>query len=306
MKKLLKASLLAFCIWIPSAGNATCLYNDFQGWKDCFVKDKLSHKIGAVDIETFQQAQYIPRVIELDKKQPEKKLTYAAYKKLIAIESKSEKAKNFLSHHRELLEKISSEYDVDAEAIVALVALESEFGAIMGKFNIIDSLSTLAYEGRRKEFFEKELINALVISKNEGVSYEKFKGSWAGAMGQCQFMPSSFLAYAVDYDDDGVKDIWGSTEDALASAANYLAKNGWKKGMVGVRKANQEEIAAKGKCDSKGQICTLNSTEKLVFLKENGKLSDTYVVGNNFEVIMRWNRSLYFGLAALTIADNAS
>lgn len=306
MKNFFKFIFVIFCSILPVLANASCLYNDFQGWKDCFIKDKLSHRIGSVDIETFQQAQYIPRVVELDKKQPEKKLTYAAYKKLIALDSKAEKAKNFLNENKDLLEKISAEYEVDSEAIVALVALESEFGAIMGKFNIIDSLSTLAYEGRRKEFFEKELLNALMISKNEGLSYSQFKGSWAGAMGQCQFMPSSFLAYAVDYDDDGVKDIWNSKEDVLASAANYLSKNGWKKGMISVRKAKEEEIEAKGKCDTKGQICILNSTEKLVFLKENGKLTDTYVVGNNFEVIMRWNRSLYFGLAALTIANKAS
>lgn len=306
MKILFKTALLGLFLNLPSFANSSCLHNDFQGWKDCFVKDKLSHMIGSVDIQTFQQAQYVPRVIELDKKQPEKKLTYSDYKKLIGLDSKAAKAKEYLNENRGLLERISSEYNVEPEAIVALVALESEFGSIMGKFNIIDSLSTLAYEGRRREFFEKELLNALKISKNEGIEYSQFKGSWAGAMGQCQFMPSSFLSYAVDYNDDGTKDIWNTKEDALASAANYLSQNGWKKGMIGVRKASDDDLEAKGKCDSKGQICYLNSNEKIVLLKENGKHTNSYVVGNNFEVIMRWNRSLYFGLAALTIMDRAS
>jgi membrane-bound lytic murein transglycosylase B len=234
MKKISLSSSLKNLVLVTSfclsafAAQASCVYESFQGWKDCFVKDKLSTNANGVDIEVFQSAQFKPRVIELDKKQPEKKLTFAQYLKIIGIQQKVADGKAFYAKHRELADSISSEYGVPASVMVALVGMESHYGTIQGNFNTVDALATLSYEGRRKNFFEKELINLLHIARNENLTYDDFKGSWAGAMGQVQFMPSSYLSYAVDYDRDGKSDIWGSVPDALASAANYLNRNGWR------------------------------------------------------------------------------
>lgn len=277
-----------------------CNYHDFQSWKDCFVHQKLSTQLGSIKIQEFQKAKFLPRVIELDRKQPEKKLTFAEYKKLIKLPQKIEKAIAYYNANRELLESVAAKYDFEPEIIVALLGMESSFGEKQGNFNIIDSLASLSYEGRRTEFFGKELMNALIIMSNEDLAYEDFNGSWAGAMGQCQFMPSSYLAYAVDHDGDGEKNIWQSKSDIFASVAQYLTSNGWKKNAISIEPYSFNKNS---KCSIKNKSCANHPNHKLINFDNNDKVAENYLVGRNYDVLMKWNRSSYFGVSVLMIAD---
>lgn len=177
--------------------------------------------------ESFLDFQPLDEVIELDRKQPEKTLTLEQYLERTVTTSRIERGKSELSANRELLEKVSKKYEVPSEVIVALWGMETSYGENTGNFNMIESLATLAYDGRRSAFFRKELLNALRIMQEEDMSAGSFFGSWAGAFGQCQFMPSSYLSYAVDFDGDGKRDIWYTHGDIFASIANYLSRNGW-------------------------------------------------------------------------------
>lgn len=207
----------------PKAG-----LQSFDSWKAEFrgraskagVSDELLNKVLA-DIYVNE------RVISLDKKQPEHKLTKEEYLRNVINDARIQKGKRMLAENRTLLDEISQKSGVEPEFIVALWGLETGYGDNTGGFSVVNSLATLAYEGRRKEFFENELINALLIIDGGHISYEDMIGSWAGAMGQCQFMPTSFLSYAVDYNMDGRADIWGTKEDVFASIANYLRTVGW-------------------------------------------------------------------------------
>lgn len=289
----------SFCL-ISAAAQASCIYNDFQGWKDCFVKEKLSTNAGGLDVEVFQQAQFKPRVIELDRKQPEKQLTFDQYLKIVGIKQKIADGKAFYAQHRELVNAIADEYKVSPGVLVALLGMESHYGSIQGNFNVIDALASLSYEGRRRAFFEKELVKVLQIARNEKLNYEDFKGSWAGAMGQTQFMPSSYLSYAVDYDMDGRSDIWSSVPDALASAANYLKQNGWSARGAGIERLEHKNRPSD--CAASEQICKIGDDIRLIFLKDGVTMS-AFKVSKNFEVLMKWNRSLYFGLSVLMVAS---
>lgn len=183
--------------------------------------------------ESFAEFKPIKRVVRLDKKQPEGQLTLDQYLRKIVVKSRIENGKKELANHKKLLQKVSKKYGVPVNIIVALWGIETNYGRNTGSFNTIHALATLAYDGRRSNFFRKELINALKIMKTEKISLEEFEGSWAGAFGQCQFMPSSYLRYAVDFDKDGKRDIWNTHADIFASIANYLNKEGWKeKGKI--------------------------------------------------------------------------
>jgi membrane-bound lytic murein transglycosylase B len=169
----------------------------------------------------------IPRIIELDRSQPEFKLTLKQYLDRIVSDKTVWDGRRLYREHRDLLKKIGDQYGVEPQYIVALWGIETRYGRITGGYPVIAALATLAYDGRRSAFFRAELIRALKILEEGHIALEDMDGSWAGAMGQVQFMPSSFVTYAVDYDGDGRTDIWDNVPDALASAANYLSKSGW-------------------------------------------------------------------------------
>ena len=177
--------------------------------------------------KAFFDVKPIERVLELDKKQPEFTLTVTKYLHNTVSKKRIVKGRYLLLSNESLLNKIEKKFNIPGNLIIALWGIETNFGDHSGSFSVISALSTLAFDGRRSAFFRKELINALKILNDGHVELSKMKCSWAGAMGQCQFMPSTFLQYAIDYNGDGKKDLWGSKEDALASAANYLASYGW-------------------------------------------------------------------------------
>lgn len=171
-----------------------------------------------------------PRVIGFDRNQPEFKQTFEEYLGARVNDFRIENGRRLYRENRETLAAIAAHYDVDPQYLIAFWGLESSFGRHQGKYSVVRSLATLAFDPRRSEFFTEELIAALRILDQGHVPLEDFVGGWAGAMGQNQFLPSSFLNYAQDFDGDGRKDIWSTRQDVWASIANYLQRNGWKEG----------------------------------------------------------------------------
>ena len=167
------------------------------------------------------------RVIELDRHQPEVKLTWEQYRTRIVSDIRVQHGREQLAKHRELLHRVQDRYGVPAEIIVGLWGLESDYGRQMGGFNVIEAVATLAWEGRRGAYFRGQLMDCLKILQAGDIPPEKMVGSWAGAMGQTQFMPDCFLRFAVDFDGDGRRDMWTSFPDVFASTANNLAMEGW-------------------------------------------------------------------------------
>ncbi len=170
------------------------------------------------------------RVIELDRRQPEFTLTWPEYRARVLPESRLQAARENYARERSLLARVEERYGVDALIIMGIWGVESAFGANKGNYRLVEALSTLAWEGRRAAYFRGELMNALRILDAGDVSPVRMTGGYAGAMGQPQFMPSSYLRYAVDFDGDGRRDIWDSKPDVFGSVGNYLAKNGWRRG----------------------------------------------------------------------------
>ncbi len=271
----------------------------------------------------FANVQYKPRAVKADKNQPEKKLTLDEYLPKAVPDWKVKQANELYRKHYKDLHRIGEEYGVQPRFIVALWGVESNFGKFTGNYNVIDALATLAYDGRREAFFRKETMAALQILDEKHVSIDNMKGSWAGAMGQSQFMPSSFVAYAADGNGDGKKDIWNTKADVFASAANYLKSHGWDDKytwgrQVKIPKGFSTSLRGRGKAKAK----TLRQWNKLGVRKLNGQslprltndinawliMPDdadgrAYLVYNNYQVLMKWNRSYYFGLAVSHLAD---
>jgi membrane-bound lytic murein transglycosylase B len=171
------------------------------------------------------------RVIELDQHQPEFTLTWAQYRARIVSKDRVAKGRSVYGLHRDLLDRVAAQYGVPAGIIVGIWGLESDYGAETGGFNVIEALATLSWEGRRAAFFRSELMDALRILQSGDITPAQMTGSYAGAMGQTQFMPDSFLKYAVDYSGTGRRDIWGDFGCVFASTANYLAREGWRRGL---------------------------------------------------------------------------
>ncbi len=237
----------------------------FNQWLVNFQSDARQAGISqSVLDKAFADVEPIDRVIELDHAQPEVKYTLAQYLHHVISQQKINMGRRLYKENRSLLEDVAAKYDVQPKYIVALWGIESNFGNNTGGFDIIPALATLAYDGRRSSYFRAELLNALRIAQTENINPAEMTGSWAGAMGQCQFMPTSFLRYAVDYSGDGKRDIWTNRADVFASIANYLHTEGW------------------------------NGTEGL------GSPDEKH---SNFNVILKWNRSRYFATAVGKLAD---
>ena len=168
-----------------------------------------------------------PRVVELDRNQPEFTLTLASYLSRVASDARVRMGKQKLAEHRELFDQVAERYGVQPRFIAAFWAVESDFGRVQGGFSVIQALATLAFDDRRSAFFRRQLFAALQIIDEGSISAGAMKGSWAGALGQPQFLPTVFLQSAVDFDGDGRRDIWNTTADVIASAANHLADLGW-------------------------------------------------------------------------------
>lgn len=273
--------------------------------------------------EAFNDVKYRPRAVVADRNQPEKKLTLDEYIPRAVPKWKVEKAKALYKKYYPQLQTIGAKYGVQPRFIIALWGVESNFGTFTGGYNVIDALSTMAYDGRREAFFRKQTMAALTILQQGHIDASHMKGSWAGAMGQCQFMPSSFLSFAADGDGDGKKDIWESKADVFASTANYLSQSGWKEHRTWGRQVKLPkgfDVSLGGRSASQGKY--LSEWSKLGITRYDGralpKLSNdikawlivpddaqgrVYLVYNNYNVLMKWNRSYYFALAVSHLAD---
>ena len=299
---------------------------DYPVWLEKFKiraeKSGISKK--TID-ETLNQVKIIPRVVELDRNQPEFTLTLSQYLNNVVSKKRKQKGISKIRENWILLENVSKKYKVQPRFIIALWGIETDYGRISGGFPVIDSLVTLAYDGRRGRYFSKELLNALKIIDEGHISYEEMKGSWAGAMGQTQFMPSSFLSYAEDYNNDGKKDIWKTKEDALASAANYLSKLKWDNNETWGREVivndnfylTDEELTLKNKKKINewqmlgvrridGTDLPKNNIEGyLIKINDNNK-TRYFLVYKNFKKILKWNTSNYFAIAVGILSDSIS
>ncbi len=207
---------------------------DFSQWAPFLVQlkaDALAEGINeAILDQVLADLEPDPRVIRFDRRQPEFVQTLEQYLTARLSSTRINSAKRNYQQYRGELEKVADVYGVPANVIVAFWGLESNFGRYQGKYSVVRSLATLAYDPRRSAFFRKELMHALRILDEGHIGADEFVGGWAGAMGQNQFMPSSFRNYAVDFDGDGRKNIWNSKLDVWASIAHYLTQNGWRPG----------------------------------------------------------------------------
>jgi membrane-bound lytic murein transglycosylase B len=300
---------------------------DFGAWLAAVKAEAVA---GGIRVETVEQALSgvvpIDRVLELDRRQPEFSMSFAQYMTQVVTPRRIKDGRQLWARHRALLAAVSRRYGVPAPLVVALWGIESGYGRSVGSFPVVPALATLAFDGRRSRYFRGELINALKMV-DAGVPAARMQGSWAGAMGQCQFMPSTYLAYGQHWDGDGPADIWATPADVFASAANYLARSGWngdngwgrpvrlpRHGMaavlfgldnarsladwrrLGVRQADGRPL--RGPADLRAALVRA----------ETGKGDDVgrgtpYLVTDNFRALMTWNRSVLFAIAAGTLAD---
>ncbi|MBH0088746.1 lytic murein transglycosylase [Pseudoalteromonas sp. AS84] len=283
--------------------------------------------------DAFATATYKEKVVSADKNQPEVKETLETYLPKRVPQWKIDRARKLYAENKDVLERVAKEFGVQARFIVALWGLESNFGTIQGGHNVISSLVTLAFDGRREALYKRQLWAALDILKSGHITLDKFKGSWAGAMGQTQFMPTSFNAYAIDYNNDGRKDIWTTKEDAFASIANYLKQEGWNDSLTWGRQVQLPEnfdskyVLVRGTKTRKQWLEYWNDSERsladwqalgvrkadgsdlpnvdvraaLVMPDDiNGRM---YLAYDNYKVFMHWNRSYYFATSVGYLSD---
>lgn len=295
----------------------------FVTWVEEYKKEARSKGIpqSLLD-EAFRNLAPNDRVVELDQMQPEGTMTWEQYKTRVINDKRVQEGRRKLAQHSALLDKISKKYGVQPRFIVALWGIETNYGTNTGGFDVIEALATLAYDGRRGEFFRKELTNALTIIDQGHISLDNMMGSWAGAMGQCQFMPSSFIAFAEDGNGDGRKDIWNTLEDVFSSIASYLSKSGWDGNYTWGRRVMLPSGFDRGHADIKesrslnewarmgvrneygGALPAADINASLVFPGEGS--NEAYLVYGNYKTVMKWNRSLYFATAVGILSDKLS
>jgi membrane-bound lytic murein transglycosylase B len=226
-----RSALAAACLTVAAAP-ARAATETFPAFVAGVRRD--ARKLGIADAvldRAFAGVHVNQRVIELDHHQPEFTFTWAQYRSRIVSAARVVKGRAQYAQHRALLDEVAARYGVPAGIILGIWGLESDYGAETGGFNVIEALATLSWEGRRAEFFRSELMDALKILQSGDITPARMTGSYAGAMGQTQFMPDSFLKYAVDYSGTGRRDIWGDFGCVFASTANYLAREGWQRGL---------------------------------------------------------------------------
>jgi membrane-bound lytic murein transglycosylase B len=318
---LAAASLLA----VPLGGGAAAAAeSDFSGFLDGIRREAFAQGVRPATIAiAFQYIQYLPHVVTLDHQQVEHKLSFAEYFSKVVTRQRLDDARRHLVDNWLLLERVRQYFNVQPRFVVALWGVESDFGRIMGDYSVPAALATLAYDGRRGALFRGELIAALKILDDGDIRIDHMTGSWAGAMGQCQFMPSTFLRYAVDFDGDGRRDIWSDRADALGSIANYLAHLGWRgdedwgravyvpvdfdprlAGLESRRSAAEWARLGVRPAGAGAARFTGREPPASLVLPDGTGGGTGFLVYDNFRAIKRWNNSTYFAAAVGYIADS--
>ncbi len=292
---------------------------DFSAWLREIREEARSKGIRETTLNAaLNNLQPIPRVLELDRNQPEFKLTYRQYMERVVPQSRIEKGRKMLAENRALIDPIAKKYGVPANYLVAFWGVETDFGRVTGGFQVIPALATLAHDGRRSSFFRRELMYALQIVDEGNITPDKMVGSWAGAMGQCQFMPSSFVRFAVDADGDGRKDLWNDKRDVFASAANYLSQSGWKNSeswgravtlpktfdrkLGGEARRTYKTWGALGVRDAQGKPLPASDQSAALVIPDMDE-NAAFLVSDNYFTILKWNRSTFYALAVGQLAD---
>ena len=326
MKKI-KLFIISILIILNSS---TLIADDFNDWKIKFKKRAINEGISKSTVNNLiDNSKFLPDVIKYDRYQPE---FYEDTKTYISKRTSSKKVKLgkiILNKENNIINKVSSEYKVDKNLLLALMGIETNFGNYLGKMDIVSSLATLSYDQRRSEFFTKELITLLKLVDAKIIDPSTLFGSWAGAFGNFQFMPSTIKNHAIDYNKDGSIDL-KNIEDSFASAANYLSNLGWNDNTPCFYRINlNENIPDKYLNTSAKKI---KNERKVKFLKnyiknssfldkydnltaaivtpdaeivENAnKLKPAYIIFNNYKLILKWNRSLRFSLAVCTLKNS--
>ena len=312
-----------FTIFNP---NISLANEKFTEWLVGFKGRAIAQGVSQETVDTaLKNAKFLERIVALDRKQPEFfEKTYEYLEKRVD-EKRIQAAKNLLKENSPLLEKVSAKFKVDKEILVALWGIETNFGVNKGKVDIISALSTLSFDNRRSEYFEKELIILLKLIDKKIVKYESLYGSWAGAIGNFQFMPSTIQNYALNFDENSDIDLINSFQDSLASAANYLKTIGWnEKDIWGFEIQTDKEfdknLISPDSRNFKNKITIAqlkllgfknkNGSEILITDKKEGWLirpdgedGPIYIVFDNFLRLLEWNRSLRFAITVGTLSD---
>ncbi len=308
-------------LW-PAPGQAVggAETSDFDAWLDGLRREALAAGISSQTLDAaLTGLTPVERVIELDRRQPEFTQTFWTYLANVITEERVAQGRAQLARHDKLLRRVYAEYGVPPRYLIAFWGLESAFGRYTGKLPVVASLATLAHDRRRSAFFRAQLLDTLKIIDAGYIPLEKMKGSWAGAMGQLQFMPTTFLNYAVDADGDGRRDLWASYPDIFASAANYLSQIGWRSRETWGREVRLPENfdfdlahmevrktvsawRALGVRRADGSRLPRSKVEGSIILPA-GHRGPAFLVYQNFRKILIWNRSTLYALAVGYLAD---
>ncbi len=331
MKNILLSLLLI--MWSLTACAATNkevkdekAYQNYLVWLEDLKKDMVQRGISqeTIDIVYGENDFYHerPQAVVKDRKQLEFVLTSTEYLNRVVSKTRAEQVRLKYLELKPVLERIEKKYNLPAEYVVAFWGAETNFGSNFGGYNVIDALTEMSYDKRRSAFFKKELFNALKIVEDQHIDYKKMRGSWAGAMGHFQFMPSTYNKYAVDFDGDGVIDIWDNFEDAAASASNYLSSIGWNKNipwgwkvklpwnfdyhLSGRNKMKSiAEWKKMGIIGTDGKNIDAKDEEMAAVITPEGAKGEAFLVTENFAKIMQWNRSENYALAIGLLSDYA-
>jgi len=311
--------IISICFFITSFNVKAFDSQDFSSWLKNFKAEAKAVGISAKTIKTtFKNAKYLPQVIVLDRTQPEFISPFLKYVDNRVTPSNIALGRTMLLQHEGLLSRVETQYGVPKEILVAFWGLETQYGENKGNFGLPSALMTLAYEGRRADFFRAQLLDAMRIVDAKHNTVAGMRGSWAGAMGHMQFMPSTLLKYGVDADGDGRFNIWTSLPDAFASAANYLSKIGWRKdeptAIEVTLPANFDYSLAQ--INSRKSVAdwvrlgvfnidnsALPALENAAIVLPQGWHGPAFMVFANFDVIMDWNRSVNYALSIVHLAN---
>ena len=297
---------------------------DFENWLNLYKQEAFKKGISQETINiAFKDVKFLEKVIQYDRKQPEFFEDTLTYVNKRATSNRANKAKALLKKNKQLFNDVELQFNVEKEILLSLWGIETNFGRHVGKMDIISSLATLSYDTRRRDFFSNQLFILLKLIDRQLVDPDTLYGSWAGAFGNFQFMPSTIDRYAIDYDKDNKIDLKLSLGDSLASAANYINKIGWERDKpcfyrVKLKKEIKEKYintsARKisyrmkiNKWKQKGVInfdgSELKTNYKAALILPDGKPNTpTYLVFGNYEKVLKWNRSLRFGISVCTLA----
>jgi len=318
MKPLLKTTLLAATTAFL-AGPAFA-QNDFQSCLQTIKADATRQGVpAAIADRAFQGLTPDQKIVDLDSKQPEFSLTYAKYVGSTVSNDRIVKGQQRLAQHRALLDALQSEYGVPPQYIMAFWGIETNYGGFMGDFQVVRSVATLACMTKRRDFFSNETVQALRILSMNHMTREQMRGSWAGAMGNMQFMPSTFMKWGVDRTGDGRIDLWNSLPDAFASAANFLRGIGWKPPLPAAEEVFlpqgfpldqadttvEKPVRAWAQMGVKraGNAALPSSDEPSSIILPAGHRGPAFILYPNFKAVMNWNRSTLYALSVAILAQ---